>query len=59
MNGPVLSVEEAAEQLRVSRWTLYKFIRSGQLKSFKAGRRRLVPVSAITELVDLLMEEAA
>ncbi|MFG6193634.1 helix-turn-helix domain-containing protein [Nonomuraea sp. JJY05] len=59
MNGPVLSVEEAAEQLRVSRWMLYKFIRSGQLRTFKAGRRQLVPASAITELVDLLMEEAA
>ncbi|MEU4232814.1 helix-turn-helix domain-containing protein [Nonomuraea sp. NPDC026600] len=59
MDGPVLSVEEAAAQLRISRWSLYKFIRSGQLKSIKAGRRRLVPVCAINALVDQLMEEAA
>ncbi|GAB3163823.1 helix-turn-helix domain-containing protein [Microbispora hainanensis] len=59
MDGPVLTVEEAAAQLKVSRWTLYKFIRSGQLKTFKAGRRRLVPVTALTGLVDLLLEEAA
>ena len=59
MDGPVLTVEEAASQLKVSRWTLYKFIRSGQLKTFKAGRRRLVPVTALTDLVDLLLEEAA
>ncbi|GAA5048023.1 excisionase family DNA-binding protein [Thermocatellispora tengchongensis] len=59
MDGPVLSVEEAASQLRVSRWTLYKFIRSGEVKTIKAGRRRLVPVTSITQLVDHLMEEAA
>ncbi|RVX46038.1 excisionase family DNA binding protein [Nonomuraea polychroma] len=59
MTSLALSVEEAAAQLRVSRWTLYKFIRSGQLKSFKAGRRRLIPASALNDLVDLLMEEAA
>jgi excisionase family DNA binding protein len=58
-NGPVLSVDEAAQQLRLSHWSVYKYIRSGQLKSFKAGRRRLVPASAITEFIDQLMEEAA
>ncbi|MFI7133850.1 helix-turn-helix domain-containing protein [Nonomuraea sp. NPDC050153] len=59
MTSLALSVEEAAAQLRVSRWTLYKFIRTGQLKSFKAGRRRLIPASALNDLVDLLLEEAA
>lgn len=44
-------VEEAAEALRLSRSALYELIRSGQLRSVKAGRRRLVPVTALTEYI--------
>ncbi|CAA9395470.1 MAG: hypothetical protein AVDCRST_MAG75-1808 [uncultured Propionibacteriaceae bacterium] len=44
-------VDEAAEALRLSRSALYELIRSGQLRSVKAGRRRLVPVAALTEYV--------
>lgn len=59
MNDVVLTVDEAAEQLRVSRWTIYNLIRSNQLRTVKIGRRRLVPVTAITECLDALMEVAA
>ncbi|MFL6053320.1 MAG: helix-turn-helix domain-containing protein [Actinoallomurus sp.] len=52
----VLTVDEAAERLRVSRWTLYNLIRSNQLRTVKIGRRRLVPASAITECLNTLME---
>ncbi len=49
---PVLyDVDEAAEALRLSRSLLYELIRSGQLRTVKAGRRRLVPVSALAEYV--------
>ncbi|GAB3920236.1 hypothetical protein GCM10011575_44100 [Microlunatus endophyticus] len=48
----VYSVNEAAEALRLSRELLYELIRSGQLRSIKVGRRRLVPVSAVTEFVE-------
>lgn len=44
-------VDEAAEALRLSRSALYELIRSGQLRSVKAGRRRLVPVAALAEYV--------
>jgi excisionase family DNA binding protein len=46
------SVEEAAKALRLSRETLYELIRSQRLRSIKVGRRRLVPLSALTEFVD-------
>ena len=49
---PVLyEVDEAAEALRLSRSLLYELIRSGRLRTVKAGRRRLVPVSALDEYV--------
>jgi excisionase family DNA binding protein len=59
MNDLVLTVDEAAERLRVSRWTLYNLIRSNQLRTIKIGRRRLVPLAALTECLTLLSEEAA
>ena len=43
--------EEAAAALRLSRSVLYELIRSGQLRTVKQGRRRLVPVSALAEYV--------
>ncbi|SNR96321.1 helix-turn-helix domain-containing protein [Actinomadura mexicana] len=59
MTDLVLTVDEAAERLRVSRWTLYNLIRSNQLRTVKIGRRRLVPVNALVEYLDQLTEEAA
>jgi excisionase family DNA binding protein len=47
----VYRVDEAAEALRLSRSAIYELIRSGQLRSVKLGRRRLVPVEALTEYV--------
>ncbi|MFG2249022.1 helix-turn-helix domain-containing protein [Spirillospora sp. NPDC048823] len=59
MTDLVLTVDEAAERLRVSRWTLYNLIRSNQLRTVKIGRRRLVPVDALAECLDQLSEVAA
>ena len=47
-------VDEAAVALRLSRSVLYELIRTGQLRTVKAGRRRLVPVAALAECVDSL-----
>ena len=55
----VFTIDEAADQLRVSRWTLYNLIRTNQLRTIQIGRRRLVPASAPTECLDQLMEVAA
>lgn len=59
MTELVLNVDEAAERLRVSRWTIYNLIRSNELRTVKVGRRRLVPVAALVEYLDLLTEVAA
>ncbi|MEV4293038.1 excisionase family DNA-binding protein [Nonomuraea bangladeshensis] len=58
MNDLVFTVDEAAERLRVSRWTLYALIRSNQLRSFKVGRRRLIEAEALTECIKTLAEVA-
>ncbi|MGP4105188.1 helix-turn-helix domain-containing protein [Nonomuraea sp. KM90] len=50
-------VNEAGVVLRLSRRYLYEQIRSGRLRSVKAGRARRVPASAIAEYVALLEQE--
>jgi excisionase family DNA binding protein len=53
-----LSVEQAARLLNVGRSTAYDLIRSGQLRSVKIGRRRLVPRDALDSLINRLQEVA-
>jgi excisionase family DNA binding protein len=55
----LLTVQEAADRLRVSRWSLYNLIRANQLRTVKIGRRRLVAPAALAECVELLSEEVA
>jgi excisionase family DNA binding protein len=54
----VLTIDEAAARLRISKWSLYNLIRSHQIRTIKVGRRRLVPACSITECVSQLLEEA-
>ncbi|MBC7279152.1 helix-turn-helix domain-containing protein [Nocardioides sp.] len=57
---PVLyRVEEAAEALRLSRTAVYDLIRAGDLRTVKIGRRRLVPIDALSEWVASLTEKGA
>lgn len=46
-----LTIKEAADALRVSRWKVNELIRSGALASFTIGSRRLVPASAVQKYV--------
>ncbi|MER7460946.1 helix-turn-helix domain-containing protein [Micromonospora echinaurantiaca] len=55
----VLRVEEAARALGIGRSLVYDLIRSGRLRSFKVGSRRLIPAAAIDETIATLTEEAA
>jgi len=41
--SPVLTVEEAAVILRLSRGTAYEAVRRGDIPTIKIGRRLLVP----------------
>jgi len=44
-------VEEAARRLSISRSLAWSMVWSGELRSVYLGRRRLVPVQALSELL--------
>jgi excisionase family DNA binding protein len=54
----LLTVPEAAERLRVSKWMVYNLIRSRSLRTVKIGDRRLVPVGALRDFLAQLEEVA-
>ena len=50
----LLKVEDVAEMLNFGRSKLYTYILSGELRSVKVGRRRLIPPDAVHEFVQML-----
>jgi excisionase family DNA binding protein len=55
----LLTVAEAAAQLRVSKWTLYQLIWSRQLNSIKIRSRRFIPSAELQAFVSRLGDEEA
>lgn len=53
----LLTVPEACDALRISKWSLYRLIHRRQLATIKIGTRRLVPESSVRELVGALVDE--
>lgn len=53
----LLTVEEAAEQIRCGRDRIFDLIRDGQLPSKKIGARRLIAYTALVEYVKNLPDE--
>ena len=57
---PILvSVAEAAQMLSIGRTAAWELVRKQRIKSVKIGRTRRVPVSAVQEYVQRLLDEAA
>lgn len=48
----LLTVDEACEILRVHYQTLYKWLRSGELKSVRPGRKWMIPESEIQRFLE-------
>jgi excisionase family DNA binding protein len=48
-----------ADLLRISRWSVYQLIWSGQLRTLTIGRRRLVRPAAFAECLKQLDQKAA
>ena len=54
----LLTAEETAQALRISRTSVYELIRTGQLASVRIGRRRRIPVAAVEQYVAGLSDSA-
>jgi excisionase family DNA binding protein len=52
----LMSVEEAADLLRLGRTRMYELVMSGRIVSVKVGRRRLIPRKSLEEFVDGLID---
>lgn len=48
----VLTVEELADELRISKNLAYRQVREGKIYSIKCGDRYLIPRKALEELLD-------
>ncbi|GII94923.1 helix-turn-helix transcriptional regulator [Sinosporangium siamense] len=60
MNEELLTVPDAMAVLKVSRWTLYCLIRSGELPSVLVSKRcRRIPRNALNGYIARLCEDAA
>ena len=52
----VLTIEEAAQVLRVGRTTMYALIATGDIESVCIGRLRRVPVRCLHQYIDSLLD---
>ncbi|WP_225724692.1 MULTISPECIES: excisionase family DNA-binding protein [unclassified Nocardia] len=57
--GKFMTVQQAADELQVSRWMVYQLIWSGQVKSVMVGRCRRVVRQSFETYVSALIDEAA
>jgi excisionase family DNA binding protein len=57
--GTLLTVEQAAQRLGVSFWTVYRLARSGRLASIRLGRRRLFDERDLESLIRRTREETS
>ncbi|MFF4242299.1 helix-turn-helix domain-containing protein [Actinomadura geliboluensis] len=55
----LLTVPEAAKALAISRSKLYELLASGALRSVRIDGSRRIPLNALTDYINSLMEEAA
>jgi excisionase family DNA binding protein len=55
----LLSVEDAAGRLSISRTRLYALIKTGDITSVRVGRLRRIPTDALTDFTARLVAEQA
>jgi excisionase family DNA binding protein len=56
-NQLLLSVEEAADVLRLARTRIYELVMTRKIQSVKVGRRRLVVRTSLLDFVQTLLLE--
>lgn len=55
----LLTVEDAADRIAVSRTTMFTLIRTGAITSVRIGRLRRIPADALTTYITTLTLNAA
>ena len=53
----LLTVVETAQRLRVSRWTMYELIRSGELKTLTINSRRFIASDDLANFIQQRKEK--
>jgi excisionase family DNA binding protein len=54
----LVNPEVGAEMVNLSESTFYELLRTNKIRSFKVGRRRVIPVAAIEEWIAAELAEA-
>jgi excisionase family DNA binding protein len=55
----LLTIDEARNVLRISRWSMYQLLNQQRLQTVRIGRRRLIPADNLRTLLDELRHEGA
>lgn len=53
----LLTIPEACEQLRVSRWSVYRLLDENKLKSVRIRGRRLIPRAEVDNFISAQLAE--
>ncbi len=53
----LLTLNEAAQVLRISRWTMYQLINKNRLKTVRINERRLITTQDLRQFIEGLREE--
>ncbi|EFQ83307.1 DNA binding domain, excisionase family [Aeromicrobium marinum DSM 15272] len=53
-----LTVAEVAEQMRVSKMTVYRLVHAGDLEAVRVGRSFRVPAQAVADFIEKSFYEA-
>ncbi|MBV9159998.1 MAG: helix-turn-helix domain-containing protein [Pseudonocardiales bacterium] len=59
LDARLLTVDQVAETLQISRWSVYRLIWANDLRSAQIGRCRRVPREALDAYLARLISEAA
>lgn len=54
----LLSVEDAASELCISRTTLYQLLEAGSIRSMKVGSRRLIVRESVERFIEIQVESS-
>jgi excisionase family DNA binding protein len=59
LGARLLTVDQVAETMQISRWSVYRLIWANDLRSVQIGRCRRVPQEALDAYLTRLISEAA